>query len=260
MRVTLRENHHLHLRAKGSGPDILLLHGWVVSGEVWQPVLDRWPTQGAGRLLAVDLRGAGWSSKPQAGYTPEDHAADISALIDALKLKNIVLVGHSMGGLIAQRVALDRPDIIGRLVLVCPVPASGAPMPEDQIKYLHSLGGHPEGVQQVITMLITAPTEPRAIERLVLAASATSDGAFHEALDAWRQASFAEQLAQIKAPTTIIATESDHTVPPAMLREVLLSRISGASFIELPGCGHYPQLEATEPLTKLLLEASNKGA
>lgn len=255
MRVTLSDGHHIHVRVHGDGsPDVLLVHGWVVSGEVWQPVIDRWPAEGAGRLLVPDLRGTGWSSKPQTGYRPEDHAADVSALIGALGLRRILLVGHSLGGLVAQRVAVDEPDAIARLTLVCPVPASGVPMDEGQVTFLHSLGGHHDGVKQVITMLMVDKSGGEALERVVLAASATSEGAFHESFDAWRQASFADRLSGVRAPTLVVGGEFDAALPPSLLREMVVARIPGASYVELPKCGHYPQMEAPDALTRILRE------
>lgn len=255
MRVALAGDHHLHVSARGQGaPDVLLLHGWVVSGEVWRPVLDRWPDTGAGRLIAVDLRGTGWSGKPPTGYTCDDHARDVCALIDALELRDLVLVGHSMGGQIAQRVALERPASLARLVLVCPVPASGAPMPDAQIAALHALGGHEQGVRQVISMLMVRDVDPAALDRLVLAASATSRAAYHEAFDAWRTADFGARLAGVTTPTTVIAAERDAALPPDVVRATTADRIPGAAYLELPECGHYPQLEAPDLLTRVLRE------
>lgn len=253
MRVPLRDGHYLHVRVHGEGsPDILLIHGWVVSGEVWQPVIDRWPARGAGRLLVVDLRGTGWSGKPATGYAPDDFAADLGALIDAMSLQDLVVVGHSLGGQIAQRVAADRPDAVARLVLLCPVPASGVPITEDQAAFFHGLCDTYEGARQLVGMMIARQPPQEALERLVLSASATSHGAFHESFDAWRKARFADRLADIAAPTTVIGCEADPALPPALLREAVVPHIRGAVYVEIPGVGHYPQIEAPDQLTELL--------
>ena len=109
MRVELESGIQLHVHTAGEGePTTLLIHGWAVSGRVWRPILDRWPA-GAGKVLAPDLRGTGWSSKPREGYGIDDYAGDIVRLIDTLGLRDLALVGHSMGGTIAQRVALALP-------------------------------------------------------------------------------------------------------------------------------------------------------
>lgn len=250
MDVELPNGQVLHIRRRGSGtPIALLLHGWVVSSEVWQPVLQRWPEAGAGRLIAADLRGTGWSSKPATGYGPTDHAGDVAMLLDALELTEVMLVGHSMGGQIAQLVALERPEALSRLVLLCPVPASGVPFPENEVEFLHSLGGHYAGVRQVISMLMKSATDSDAFERVVLAAAATSHGAFHEAFDAWRSASF--DASRIRTPTAVFAAELDEALPPRLVEETAKA-MSGASFSVLEGCGHYPTLECPERLVELL--------
>ena len=126
-RIDLANGSSLHLREGGEGSTTtLLIHGWAVPGTVWEPVLARWPAS-AGRVLAPDLRGTGFSVKPREGYTLDDDVADMLALIDALQLSDLVIVGHSKGGAIAQRIALARPGLLRKLVLVCPVPASGIP-------------------------------------------------------------------------------------------------------------------------------------
>src|SRR5260221_574803 len=107
MDVQIADGHHLHVRSLGEGTSAtLLLHGWSVSGRVWDEVVNRWPAA-LGRLLVPDLRGAGWSSKPRSGYSLDDYASDVVALVRALGLEKVAVVGHSMGGAIAQKVALD---------------------------------------------------------------------------------------------------------------------------------------------------------
>ncbi|MCA9695363.1 MAG: alpha/beta fold hydrolase [Myxococcales bacterium] len=255
MRVALPGDHHLHVRVHGEGgPDVLLVHGWVVSGDVWHGVIERWPARGAGRLLAVDLRGAGWSGKPDAGYTIDDHAADLIGVIDALGLSRVVLVGHSMGGVIAQRVAVERPDALARLVLVCPVPASGQTIDAETFAFLHAQCGHHDGIAQLITPTIVGEVEPSVRDRLLVSAAATVDAALHEALDSFPNARFHERLAALTMPTMVIGGEQDPVVPLALVQAEVAGRIAGAALTVLPECGHYPMLELPAQLTALLRE------
>jgi pimeloyl-ACP methyl ester carboxylesterase len=72
MDIGLDGTHHLHLRTAGEGNrTFLLLHGWAVSGHIWDTLVDHWPA-GAGPLLIPDLRGTGWSSKLREGYSLDD--------------------------------------------------------------------------------------------------------------------------------------------------------------------------------------------
>ena len=88
-------------------------------------------------------------------------------------------------------------------------------------------------------MFIVGETSREQLERVVLAASSTSGAAFHESLDAWRTASFAARLSGIKAPTVVVAGDSDAAVPAFLLRDasIAVGRIPGASLVELPKCG-----------------------
>lgn len=103
------------MAAAGVGDVLLLVHGWGGDGHSWDPV-----RFGGRRVVAVDLRGHGRSPVPADGYRPADYAADLAALITATGLPPVVAVGHSMGGQVVVRLALDHPDLVRALVLVDP--------------------------------------------------------------------------------------------------------------------------------------------
>ena len=125
--------------------DVVLLHGWVASAYSFRHELESLPALGA-HCLAVDLRGFGLSDKPRApnSYTLDAYIADLDALLDALSLLRVVLVGHSMGGGIALAYALARPDRVRGLVLMCPtglVRVSFLQLPRLMPRALASVGG-----------------------------------------------------------------------------------------------------------------------
>jgi pimeloyl-ACP methyl ester carboxylesterase len=102
----------------GKGRNVMLLHGWTADGEdwIWQlPVLEA-----RYRTVTVDLRGHGRSAVPPSGhYLPADYVADIEALIAGrYKGERFILIGHSMGGQIAARLAARRPDLVEAVVSV----------------------------------------------------------------------------------------------------------------------------------------------
>jgi len=259
-RVDLPSGISLHVREKGQGtPTTLLLHGWAVPGVVWEPILERWPAA-AGRVIAPDLRGTGWSSKPSQGYSLDDDTADVVALIDTLGLSDIVLVGHSKGGTIAQKVALARPGVLRKLVLLCPVPASGIPFAEADAAYFRSLGGHPEGAAQTINMMLKKSVEPAVVAHLVAAMASVSIESFLGGFDAWRTANFADQIGAITTPTLVIGGGAEHIISPALLQQFVVDKIPGATLTLLPGAGHYPQLECPDELTQALVAAAGSAS
>jgi pimeloyl-ACP methyl ester carboxylesterase len=100
----------------GAPPPTLLLHGIGNYGRYWDFFADA--IAGRLRLLATDARGHGESSRPADGYAPEDFVADATQVLDALRIERALVVGHSMGGTHAIRLAAAHPDRVERLVVV----------------------------------------------------------------------------------------------------------------------------------------------
>jgi pimeloyl-ACP methyl ester carboxylesterase len=98
----------LHVARAGSGPVLLLLHGWPEFWFAWEPLMQRLPDRYT--LVAPDLRGFGDSDKPTGPFGPNDHAADMLALLDGLDIHRIGVVGHDVGGAVMQPLARKAPE------------------------------------------------------------------------------------------------------------------------------------------------------
>ena len=105
----------LHLAATGSGTPVLLLHGWPQHWWCWRRVVKQ--LSGHYRLLIPDLRGFGWSEAPGSGYSPTGFADDAVALLDALDLARVHVIGHDWGGFAGFLLGLHHPDRVDRLLL-----------------------------------------------------------------------------------------------------------------------------------------------
>jgi pimeloyl-ACP methyl ester carboxylesterase len=111
----------VHLAEAGVGPPLLLLHGWPQHFWCWRRVLPQ--LAGEFRLICPDLRGFGWTEAPGRGYDSETFAADAVALLDALGLERVGVIGHDWGGLAGFLLALRNPDRASALlVLSAPIP------------------------------------------------------------------------------------------------------------------------------------------
>ena len=104
-----------HVARTGAGPALLLLHGWPEFWLTWEPVMTRLADRHT--LFAPDLRGFGDSDKPDGPFGPDQHAADILALMDALELKRAGIVGHDVGGALMQPLARAAPQRLSGLLL-----------------------------------------------------------------------------------------------------------------------------------------------
>ena len=96
-----------HVAIEGAGPPLLLLHGWPEFWLTWEPVMTRLADRFT--LHAPDLRGFGDSDKPAGPHGPQDHAADMLALLDALEIPRAGLVGHDVGGPVLMAMARQDP-------------------------------------------------------------------------------------------------------------------------------------------------------
>jgi pimeloyl-ACP methyl ester carboxylesterase len=119
----------IHVRTGGNGPTVVLLHGYGESGDMWAPLAQSLMTDHT--VVVPDLRGMGLSAKPPGGFTKMNEAADIAAVLDALKIERADVVGHDIGNMVAFAFAEKFPDRVTRLVVIdAPIPGIG---PWDEI-------------------------------------------------------------------------------------------------------------------------------
>jgi pimeloyl-ACP methyl ester carboxylesterase len=102
-----------HVARTGKGPPLLLLHGWPEFWLTWEPVMTRLADRHT--LIAPDLRGFGDSDKPAGPFGPDDHASDMLALIDALGIDKIGIIGHDVGGPLMMALARRAPERLAGL-------------------------------------------------------------------------------------------------------------------------------------------------
>jgi len=111
----------LHVAEGGppDGPPVVLLHGWPQHWWMWRDVLG--PLAADHRVIAPDLRGLGWSDAPRDGYRKAELARDVLALLDALALERVDLIGHDWGAFVGFLLCLEAPDRVRRF-LACSIP------------------------------------------------------------------------------------------------------------------------------------------
>jgi pimeloyl-ACP methyl ester carboxylesterase len=104
----------IHIAEAGSGPPVLLLHGWPQHWYAWRELIPL--LADSRRLICPDLRGFGWTDAPADGYRTADLAADMVALLDALKLDRVDVIGHGEGGRVGFELCLSQPERVRRLM------------------------------------------------------------------------------------------------------------------------------------------------
>lgn len=251
MRVPSSDGVEIAVRVfEGQGPSVVLVHGWMMSGHVWDPLIERLQARGV-RVVVPDLAGCGESDRAQGSYSLDRFAKDVSAVIRACADDRPLLVGHSMGGQVAQLVAARDGDELGGLALINTVPLAGLPLPDDAAGLFRSASGNRD-VQGTILDLACVALSPDERTRLLDVAATVDDRCVAEALEAWMGGGSVIELARIRMPTLVVATD-DGFLPAAFLQQAVADRIARASLVYLPGAGHYPAAERPAETAALVL-------
>jgi len=243
----------IHLKDQGSGTPIVFLHYWGGSSRTWDDVIAALPN--TYRSIAPDHRGWGDSEAPASGYALADFADDAQQLITALNLPRFVLVGHSMGGKIAQLLASRRPAGLLGLVLVAPSPPIPLVLPPEIQAAMEGAYLSRESIGMAIDQMLSAtPLSAKHREQVI---EDSLRGA-PQARDAWPKSTSKEditlEVGAIDVPTLVIAGELDRIDSVATLEAELLPRIPQATLHILPDTGHLSPLEAPVEIAQVIGE------
>jgi pimeloyl-ACP methyl ester carboxylesterase len=237
----------LNYRIDGTGPEPLVcIHGVGSYLEAWDGVVrlleDRFT------VLSFDLRGHGQSSKIKGRYEIDDFVSDTLALAGHVGFGRFNLAGFSLGGLIAQRLALIHPDRVGRLVLLSTV-AGRTPEERERVRQrlaalkMNEAGAHYDAsLSRYLTEGFQA-RHPELIAQLRRRDLANDRDCFASAYRVLAESDFGEVLDQIRCPTLIATGAEDDGSNPRMAR-YMHERISGSQLRILPGLRHSILIEA----------------
>jgi pimeloyl-ACP methyl ester carboxylesterase len=237
---------NLHYDIQGSGDPLLMVMGLGASSAAWDPALIAELARSF-RVITYDNRGTGLSDKPDIPYSLEMFAADAIALIDSLRLDRIHVFGPSMGGMIAQELALRYAPRLQTVTLGCTTfgGKNAVPPPPESIKLLTAprngaseeeiiRRGWPLAYSSTFLQNHRADLEA-SIPRLL--ANPTPVFAYKRHLDATYGLKTYDRLPAITTPTLVI-TGAEDVLIPAKNSEILASRIPGAKLHIIPGAGH----------------------
>jgi pimeloyl-ACP methyl ester carboxylesterase len=227
---------HLHYRAAGAGTPLVLIHGYGVSGHIWQRMLPYLAQQH--QVFIVDLPGHGQSALT-GSWRLREIAPLLAQWLQQMKLPPVALVGQSMGGAIAIHLTAHAPECVKRLVLVS---AAGMPLqaqlPTLAVRSVRSFfqrgnGSYPLALVQDIL-------RPRV--RLLW-----------QSAQEMVHSDFRAELATITVPTLIVWGERDVLIP-ITAGHALSAALPHATFITLPRCGHRPMLAQPATLSRIVLD------
>jgi 3-oxoadipate enol-lactonase len=229
-------------------PAIVFLHGIGGAGRVWASQVASFRALG---FAAVALDLAGYGARPPAtSMTFEELAADVERSIAERGSSRPVLVGHSMGGMVAQTALRRRPDAYRAAVLACTSPAFGNPSGEFQKAFVADrLGPLDAGktmadlAPRMVDAIMAPRPDPPARAQAIEVMGAVPADTYRAAVRCLVGFDERANLANIRVPVLCLACEKDPNAPPAVMQR-MAAKIPGAQYVCLPGVGHLPNLEA----------------
>jgi pimeloyl-ACP methyl ester carboxylesterase len=247
----------------GSGPTVLMLHGIGGGHVAFAPQVETLAAAGY-RAVAWDMPGYGHSA-PIEPYTFKGLAQSCIDLIDALQCEHVVLLGHSMGGMVAQEVVARRPERVSRLVLCGTSAAFGkrtdgrsadawaqqfiaqrtAPLDAGQ--------SMAEVAQRLVPQMVGPGSLPEGLRLAEHCMAGVPAATYRRALDCLVTFDRQAALGAIAVPTLLIGGEFDRVAAPAVMKQ-MAEAIPDARYAELKGIGHLMNLEAPDDFDTLLLD------
>jgi 3-oxoadipate enol-lactonase len=251
--VTTSVEVHAVVTGRPDGPLLVLSNSLGSTHRMWDPQIEALGERF--RVVRYDTRGHGRSPSPAGPYTIDDLAGDLVALLDRLGADRAHLVGLSLGGMTAMRVAAAYPQRVSRMVLLC----TGAQLPPASGWLERAALVRAEGSEVVATAVVQRwftpgyldahPDERAIYERMV--ADTPADG-YAGCCEAIAGVDLRNDLPSIAAPTLAIAGADDPATPPTKLRDIV-NGIPGSQLLIVDRAAHLANVEQSATITPAII-------
>ena len=239
---------------RGSGPPLLLVHGLMITGEMFAPVIDQFAARH--RVIVPDLRGHGRSRGLPPPYSAKHLASDLARLLDHLAVDSTAVLGYSQGGAVAQQLALDHPTRCERLVLACTYAFNMATVREKVEGHLVPLLLNALGMRRFARLIISQGLKHVDQDRAEWITGLIGSQDRRAMVAAWREAMAFDsrhRLAEIRCPTLVVAASNDQAVPLHHAR-MLHQRVAGSRLVIVQGADHALIWERPDELVRVTEE------
>lgn len=231
-------------KVHGYGPTkLLLLHGWLSDHSIYSDVLgyldhDRFS------VALMDYRGYGMSNDKNGDFTLDEVAEDALHLTEALGWKSFHVIGHSMGGMVAQKMALRALDRLTSIIAVTPVPSSGFALDAATLSFFESSATSDQALTEIFNTLTGKRHATNLLEDLTKRTrSSTTTPAYLAYLQAWTGTNFSASTQGLPTPTLVIGGKHDGAIGEQLLTDTYLRWLPNAHLVMIDGAGHYPMIE-----------------
>lgn len=243
----------------GSGPAVVLIHGFPLNRRMWQPQLTALAAAGY-RVIAPDLRGFGESAPGDGPWTMERFADDVAVLLDRLGILRAAVVGMSMGGYVLLTLLERHPSKVAAAVWLCSR-ASG----DDEVGKARRTqladeveAGRPQVVTGAFSDALFAPQTPKLQPALITEVAAFMQSASLQGLAGGLRAlrdrkDYTPLLGRFGRPALVFGAEHDRAVPAEQARQ-LAAGLPHATYHLIPEAGHMANLEQPDEVNRRLLD------
>jgi 3-oxoadipate enol-lactonase len=236
----------------GEGLPIVLLHGWMCNRRFWNETM-HFLSQSC-QVLSIDFRGHGDSDVPTGGYSLEQLAEDAYKVIEGLGFNRVVVVGHSMGGMVAQQFCINHMDHVSGLILVTTIAADlENRLISKRIELETPHVGFRNAFLKYFDGWFAPSTDRKIIQWVRDEMLRVPDHISISLVRSYRQFDLRSYLLNLSIPTLVIGAGADASAVPSESR-ILAETIPTAQLVMVKGSGHFPMLEKPMLLNKAIEE------
>ena len=241
---------HYETGGNPSGEPLFMVHGNFASWRWYEPTLKR--LKGTNfRGIAVDLPGFGDSSNPEREITIENYAKELEGFINTFNLEKINLVGHSLGGAVCLRYALNNPNKINQLLLIDSSPAEGLITPEEYYPVLESYKHNRGLLKLALSGMIPSNDPDKMLNKLTDDALLMDPRAFSDNARALEKFNYLDELPKLQAKVLFLVGEKDTLITEALLKPTV-DRLPNAEIKVLDNVGHAVNVEDPQRFINIL--------
>ena len=243
-------NIEMYYEISGQGEPLLLIHGLGSSTRDWEDMIPFLPDF---KIITLDLRGHGQTTKPKGPYSIKMFANDIVTLLKTLDISSAHVLGISLGGGIALQIAVDYPEFVKSMIVInstaeIRVDLFKMKMEAFKRKLIVKLVGMKKMGEVLAPRLFIKPEQEEQRKKLIKRWAENDKKAYLSAMGAIMGWSVMKQLPDIKCPSLIIGSDEDYS--PSSVKREFTAKIPNAKFVEIEDARHAVTAEKPEELSK----------
>lgn len=241
----IAEENMIGYKVVGTGSEkVLVMHNWFSDSTCYDPILPYLDTDQF-TFVFVDWRGYGQSKDISGVYSVDEASADAIKIADHLSWDSFHLIGHSMSGMIAQKIALDNTTKVKSVIAITPVPASGSHPPQETMAFLQSAAQDNDDNAMGCVQLLTSQRYDILFAKKIVSnwRKCSTPEARLGYLNMFAQTDFSESVIGLQTPMLVLYAEYDLPGTGALFKETFMKWYPNAKLDCLPCAGHFPMQE-----------------